>query len=160
MSTLNEKNQNEDSLFDSATPVVDDDKDHGSLEPVDVDAVEEDDTPTEYESSEMPAELVLSRKESLNKLIRYAMHVAENADTEALYYNKSELAKEADTSRHSIHKYIEIAVDLGVYHKRGDGVEKFRPNTDSLVLRGLKGFNDAVQQKMNENNVDQTIRSN
>ncbi|MDB9247503.1 hypothetical protein PN419_00580 [Halorubrum ezzemoulense] len=120
--------------YENAVP-ADDGGDEGDFGPIDL-ADAYDSSAGKWDHDESPLRWLFG-KEGRAKLVEYAMRAAEEGDP--IYLNKSDLGDEADVSRHSAHRHIDDLIALGIFTERAreGSVTRYRPNTDSRVLRAL-----------------------
>lgn len=132
------------SLYENAVPEDSIDETNDAFQPLSIDdyqakitdAIErwgEDTTPIAW----------LFRKEGRGKLVSFAVRALRGSEDE-YYMNQSDLARESDVSRHSVHRHIDDLVALNIYEVKPGKIERYRPNADSRILKAVAAANDAI----------------
>ena len=135
------------SLFDSAEPDESGETEEITIEPLPIDEADVEQTVDEWEDEEEPVQW-LFEKEGRGKLASYAVKALSEDD--AVYLNQSDLGREADVSRHSVHRHIQTLVDLNVYEVRDGKIRRYRPNKDSRIVRAIATLNNEIASQHGE----------
>ena len=129
-----------ETLFDDATP-TDDLGTESPFEALDTEEIDLTDTPSEWIDKPTPVRWMFEY-DGRGKLIEYALkHIVTD---DVIYHNKRNLGNNADTSRHSVHRYIDKLVEIGIYEQRTDGRTRYRANRDSTILAALAKANEVA----------------
>ena len=126
-----------ETLFTDASPT----NDVGPENPfrsLDVEEVNFDGTPSEWVEGSTPVRWMFEY-DGRGKLIEYALKQVITNDI--VYHNKQNLGNHAGTSRHSVHRYIDELVEIGIYEQRTEGRTRYRANCDSTILAALAKAN-------------------
>lgn len=90
---------------------------------------------TDWDKDEDPLVWLFSKSARAN-LCSFAVRQSMR-DDDVPYINKSAVARESDVSRHSVQRYINDMVDLGIFDARGHGYNRYRANADSRLVQAL-----------------------
>lgn len=87
----------------------------------------------------------LFKKDGRGRLVEYA---AEQVPTGTpIYMNKSELADNADVSRHSVIRHMDLFIEWGIYEGYDkESRERYRPNEHSYALRIVAAANKELSE--------------
>lgn len=128
-------------LYPSVSRETSDTRDD-AFEPIELD---DDPEMIEWHKEEKPLRW-LFKKEGRGKLVEYAAEMISRG--EPIYRNKSELAEQADVSRHSVIRHIESLIELGIYEELDGSATRYRPNSNSYVLRVVRAANSEIAEKV------------
>lgn len=127
-------------LFEDATS-IDEASNDGPFGSVDISEIDVDSDEKTWVGNASPMRWLFGTS-GRGKLVDYALEQV--ATDEIVFHNKRNLGEHADTSRHSVHRYIDDLVTLGIYEARTEGLTRYRANKSSTILSAIAAANDTA----------------
>lgn len=147
----------ESALYEDVSPMTDlvEETTRENFQPLNIPTAIDVD-PEDYDGGdEIPSSWLFST-EPRRTLVEFALwQVATQDDEDVQTYNKTTLGEAAGVSRHSVVRYIDDLVDVGIYEVSGNRRPIYRPNTDSEVLPILHALNERLKSVADDPSTDE-----
>jgi hypothetical protein len=128
-------------LYEDAVPTEDATPSESILGPINIEETPSGDPEQWWPNTVMPTAWLFKARGRAG-LVEYALRAIHDGMMYA--QNKSELSDNASVSRHSVIRYIDDLVALGIYEEHGNKRSRYKPNEDSRVLAAIDAANDEL----------------